>query len=1011
MATAPSGTVTFLFTDIEGSTKRWEAFPAAMREAVHRHDRLMRGAIEAADGHVFKTVGDAFCAVFATPIGAVSAAIAAQRALLEQDWSAVDGLFVRMSLHSGVADERDNDYFGPAVNRVARLLSAAHGRQILLSGVTQALVSDHLSSEVHLIDLGSHRLKDLGRSEQVFQLAHPDLPTDFPAVVGLASFPNNLPLQLTSFVGREVELTRVKALLTSVRMLTLTGFGGSGKTRLALQAALEQIEHYPDGVWWVGLAPIRDDGQVAGSIASSLGLREERGRTVEDTVVDHLRPRQMLLLLDNCEHLLDACRNLVTRLLLAAPGCHFLATSREGLGVSGETVWSVPPLRLPQAIGRQRAAAADLAALAASESVQLFLDRASSVKPDFALTADNAPAVVEICRRLDANPLAIELAATRVRAMTPQQIAERLEQRFRLLTGGSRSALPQQQTLRAALDWSHDLLDDRERRLFRRLSVFAGGWLLEAAEAVCADRDGETVAGEPIADWDVLDLASQLIAKSLVNVDDEAGMRHWMQQTVREYAAEQLAAAGEQEALARRHALQCLSLAEAAEAELAGPGMGEALLRLDRERANLLSALAWSASGGDVELALRLGGALWRYWYLRGRQAEGRESLERVLEAAQARGIPDSPVLAKAFHGAGTLATFQGDYPAARAWLEKALALWRALGDEAAAFRSLNNLAIVTHEHGDYVAARCMVQECMEAMLRTGDQAALAQTYVNAGTVALEMGDLDDAEAGFRKGLAIHEGLSDPPRVAQALRQLGATALERGNLEEARRRVDEAMPISRELGDSPGIAECLSLLSEIAHREGDPERALARAGEWLDLEREAGDPWGIAMALGTRGTIATDAGDDSAALADLTESLRLLDAIGYRRGQASALNGLGRLALRRGDLGEARQLMGRALGLRRSMGSPLHLLDSLETILELGARTSEALDVARLAGASAALRQGLGVQPTNTRRAALDRLVEAVLQADAGSAAAMEAGRDLDLDQALLLAQTVVDGS
>lgn len=1008
MTTAPSGTVTFLFTDIEGSTKRWEAFPAAMRDAVSRHDQLMRAAIAAADGHVFKTMGDAFCAVFATPHGAVSAALAAQRALLAEDWSGVDGLSVRMSLHSGVSDERDNDYFGPAVNRVARLLSAAHGRQVLLSGVTQALVSDHLPPGIHLVDLGQHRLKDLGRSEQVFQLAHADLPSDFPAILGLASFPNNLPLQLTSFVGREKELARVKALLTSTRMLTLTGFGGSGKTRLALQAALERIEQYPDGVWWVGLAPIRDDRQVAGSIASSLGLREERGRTLEETLVDYLRPRRMLLLLDNCEHLLDACRDLVTHLLLTAPGIQVLATSREGLGVSGETLWSVPPLAMPDAVDARRSRSLDLDAIARGEAVRLFIDRASSVKPDFSLTADNAAAVVEICRRLDANPLAIELAATRVRAMSPQQITQRLEQRFRLLTGGSRNALPQQQTLRAALDWSHDLLDNRERRLFRRLSVFAGGWPMDAAESVCCDQEGDPSDAEPIADWDVLDLATQLIGKSLVNVDDEAGMRQWMQQTVREYAAEHLAASGEQQALAQRHALQCLSLAETAEAELAGPGMGEALARLDRERGNLLGALAWATTGGDPGLALRLGGALWRYWYLRGMQAEGRQALERALTGAQ--GMADCPVLAKALHGAGTLATFQGDFPQARAWLEAALNMWRALGDETAAFRSLNNLAIVTHEHGDYVAARGMVTECVAAMLRSGDQAALAQTYINAATVALEMGDLAEAEAGFQAGLAIHDRLSDPQRVAQALRQLGATALERGDLQEARKRVDEAMPISRDLGDSPGLAECLSLLSEIAHREGDLEGALARVSEWLDLEHEAGDPWGVAMALGTRGAVATDAGDDQAAQAALTESLRILSSIGHRRGQASTLNGLGRLALRRGDAVAARQLMGQALTLRQAMGSPLHLLDSLESILELEAGTTETVVVAELAGAAAALRQRLGVQPSTARRASLDRLVERLLQAGPAGAEALNAGRDLSLDQAVRLAQAIVDG-
>src|SRR5579871_4949806 len=492
----PSGTVTFLFTDIEGSTHLWEEHPEAMRTALARHDALVRGVIERHNGHVFKTVGDAFCAAFPTASEAVHAALAAQQALISEPWPAPLTIKVRMALHTGAAEVRDNDYFGQPLNRVARLLAAGYGGQALLSQTTYDLTHDALPPSVRLKTLGAHRLRDLNRPEPVFQLLHPDLPAEFPALKSLDNvfLPNNLPQQLTSFIGREREMAEIRSLLERSRLLTLTGIGGSGKTRLTLQAAAEVLGQYPDGVWLVELASLTDPDLIPQTVASALNLTEQAARSYTQTLIDHLQAKTLLLILDNCEHLIPACARLCYALLRICPRIKILASSREGLGIAGEMTYRVPSLSLPdskQSLPLER--------LRQYEAVRLFIERAQLHKPDFTLTDQQAPALASVCHRLDGIPLALELAAARIRSLSVEEINTRLDNRFRLLTGGSRTALPRQQTLRALIDWSYDLLTDQEKRLLCRLSVFAGGWTLEAAERVCA---GENEAGEAIEEWE-----------------------------------------------------------------------------------------------------------------------------------------------------------------------------------------------------------------------------------------------------------------------------------------------------------------------------------------------------------------------------------------------------------------------------------------------------------------------------------------------------------------------------
>ncbi len=483
--TLPTGTVTFLFTDIEGSSARWEKHEAAMSPALARHDALLRESFAAHGGHAFKTVGDAFCAVFATAPDAVAAALLAQQKLVAEPWdAALGGVRVRMAVHTGAAEMREADYFGPPLNRVARLLSIGHGGQALLSQPTFELVRDHLPAGADLRDLDLHRLKDLQRPEHVYQLLHPALPADFPKLKSLDPLTNNLPIQATSFVGREKEIKEVKALLAKTRLLTLTGSGGAGKTRLSLQVAADLVEGEGDGVWLAEFAPLSDPGLVPQTVAQALGVREEPGRPITQTLVDFLKPKSLLLVLDNCEHVLDAAAQLCDAILRACPNVRIIASSREGLNIAGETTYRIPSLTVPDL--RQTATPESLSQY---EAVRLFIERAQAAQPAFSVTNANAPAVAQICHRLDGIPYAIELAAAKVRALSAEQISARLDDRFRLLTGGSRTALPRQQTLRAMIDWSYDLLSPEEQTLLRRLSVFAGGWTLEAAEAVCADPE------------------------------------------------------------------------------------------------------------------------------------------------------------------------------------------------------------------------------------------------------------------------------------------------------------------------------------------------------------------------------------------------------------------------------------------------------------------------------------------------------------------------------------------
>jgi predicted ATPase/DNA-binding SARP family transcriptional activator len=877
-------TVTFLFTDIEGSTQLWERHPAAARNVFARHDALLRQAIEAHGGRVFKTVGDQLCAAFATAPSTLAAALAGQSALQAEPWGEVGALRVRMALHTGAAEEREEDYFGPALSRVARLLAAGHGGQVLLSQATCELVRDALPEGVSLLDLGEHRLKDLQQPVHLFQLSHPALPADFPPVRSLQAWAHNLPVQLTRFIGREQAIAEVKERLAATHLLTLTGAGGCGKTRLALQMAADLVDEYPDGVRLVELAPLADPALVPLTATVAFGLWEQPGRSLTQTLVDYLRPRSLLLLLDNCEHLLGSCAQLADTLLRACPDLRILATSREGLGIAGETAYRVPPLSLPDpglfsgAPGERKEEKEPpggdrLSSLLQSEAVTLFTDRALAVLPNFSVTNENATAVVEVCRRLGGIPLAIELAAARVKALPVPQIASRLDDVFRLLTGGSRTALPRQQTLRALIDWSYDLLSEPERALLRRLSVFAGGWTLEAAEAVCSGewsvvsgeepRSSATASGSasltthhpPLTTHEVLDLLTQLVEKSLVGYEPQEGeARYRLLETVRQYGWERLRESGEEEAVRRGHRDYFLALAEEAEPLLRGPQQKAWIDRLEREHDNLRAALEWSfTEEGGAEAALRLTAALGWFWWVQthwwaeawkvfARAAERRHCVSEevrvkvcVSRMANPELLEEGLALSRALgdmrHGACALLLLAGhawgreEYEAAQVWAEEGLVLARESGDKVITVDAHINRGMVALYLGQYELARSHSEQALTRAREIGDRWAQAFALNRLGMGARGQGEYATARAFHEESLAIRRELDDRRGLVSTLMYLGDAALEQEDEELARRCCAESVRIGRDMGDGGYFRLSLIGLGQLARRAEDPRRA------------------------------------------------------------------------------------------------------------------------------------------------------------------------------------------
>jgi predicted ATPase/class 3 adenylate cyclase/DNA-binding CsgD family transcriptional regulator len=959
----PTGTVTLLLADVEGSTRLWETQPDEMTAAFARLDHALSGLVVAYAGvrPVEQGEGDSFVVAFARASDAVACALELQRAPLAP-------ISLRIGVHTGEVQLRDDDnYIGPTINRTARLRNLAHGGQTVLSATTEALVVDTLPADVWLTDMGTHELRGVARPERVVQLCHPDLRNDFPPLsTAKRVAAHNLPSQFTSFVGRGPQLAEARKLLTESRLVTFTGAGGVGKTRLAVQVANQLADENADGVWYVDLAPITDPDLVPVTAAHALGLPDQPGRSTMDTLLRFVRDRQMLVVLDNCEHLLDACANLVVTVLGGAPGLTLLATSREPIGVTGEATWRVPSLSV------------------ADEAVELFADRARLAQAGFAVTEDNAAVLAEICQRLDGMPLAIELAAARVRALSLAEILDSLHDRFRLLTGGARTAVRRQQTLRASVDWSHALLTEPERILFRRLAVFFGGFDLDAAQAIAGGGD--------VQRYQVLDQLTLLVDKSLVVANDSAGRtRYGLLETVRQYALEKLGESGEADVVRSRHRDHYTALV----ALLDAPAGGDYEQRVEQaniEIDNLRAAFAWSRENSAIELALMLASSLRPLWEARGHILEGlawfdavlgdldahhpavaatvwaraladrallairvgaADSLDQAQHAlAIAREVDDPPLLARALTACGFIAAYNAE--PAEPYFGEALGLARALGDPWRLGQILVWQARGAQLAGDLIAMRAAAEEGRDLAEAIGDRSVSRQCRYFLGLARLFKGDVAGAAAEIGEVAAeaktAHDAIIEMLSLmgqGRALVYQGETGAARAAAEAAAKAAGEQGGIAAGLGYTALVSAALAAGdSETAedasakawqHLSGLPAMAamlrpvaaqvalaggdLLAARRWADEAVSTASGWWLMGALTTRAQVAIAQGEPEQAERDAHDALaRAADIQAYVE-IPDILECLGTLASEAASHREAARLFGAAHGTRQRMGA------------------------------------------------------------------------------------------
>ena len=829
MTDQPTGTVTFLFTDIEGSTRLWESNPQAMGRMVARHDELLNAAIVDNAGYVFTTAGDAFAAAFADPSNAASAAVAAQRSLGTEPWESA-AIRVRIGLHTGVAQERDGDYFGPVLNRAARIMSAGHGGQVLVSRSTGDLLARRLPDGATLTDLGDHRLKDLGSPERLHQLHHPDLETDFPALNTLDAHLNNLPVELSSFVGRVDELNETIKRLADSRLVTLTGVGGSGKTRLALQTAAECFDDFPDGVWIAEMAGLAEAERFPHWVAEEMGIARSAGatgltgsaddRSWIEVVIDYLSPRTALLVLDNCEHLIGAAAEFSEAILRASANVKILTTSREGLGIRGEYLIQVPSLALPSLFDKSDAAGAY------PDAMELFAERASAVNARFQLDETTAPSVADICRRLDGMPLAIELAAARTRMLSPEQIAERLDDTFRLLTGGSRTALPRQQTLLATVDWSYQLLTDTEKALFERLAVFRGGFSLDAAEAI--------IAGDGVDEFDVFDLLASLVDKSMIQGGAVAG-RFRLLETLRQFALAKLTDAGAGEEWRRRHAEFFAQLADEAFDGTRGSDQVGWLERLELDHDNIRAALTWAIEAEEFELAGRIAGGVWWFWNIHGHRKSG---LEYFAEITPHIDELDPTVAIRVLVGVAIIMGFDDSTDSGMPHAERVVELAEDMGSNELLGHARLGVAL-SHFHMDrHDNAFADFRLAHDAFTEANNEWGMGWATIFPARIYRMQADVEASE----RLIDIADGHFARSRSsfgrAWAVTTKGIMARYRFEFDESVRHHDEALGLLTDLGDRQGVSFSHSVASISLYQGKRYDEAIARweAAHAIDVE-------------------------------------------------------------------------------------------------------------------------------------------------------------------------------
>ena len=927
----PTGDVTFLFTDIEGSTKLSQEFPDSYHNAQMRHNEILQNAVEYNNGFVFKTVGDAFCCAFQKAEDAVKAAVDIQINLSSEIWEK-PVIRVRIGIHSGKSEWNGTDYMGyVTLARSARVMSAANAEQIIISCNTFELCRDKFDAVkekyVTFRDMGERRLKDLTQPMKLYQVLASDIPAEFPPLNTLDARPNNLPEQLTSFIGRFEEINKIKGLLNQTRLLTLTGSGGSGKTRLAIQVAGDVIDEFANGVWFIELASLSEGSLLPPALAKEFGLKEEPNRSPELTLREYLKDKEILIILDNCEHLIGSCAELAESLLSNCPGLKIIATSREYLRCHGEQTHRVSSLECPDPKGKTTPEK-----ISQYEAVRLFIERALAVNSAFRVNNINAPALAEICYQLDGIPLAIELAAARTKILNVEKIHERLNDRFRLLTGGKRTALPRQQTLTALIDWSYDLLLEEEKIMWNRLSIFSGGWKMEAAEEICSD--------EMISKHNVMDIINSLTEKSII-IYNEMKARFAMLETIRQYGEEKN---NEINKISDKHLHYFLNLAESANKKIRSL---ESLQILDNESGNIEKSLKWVVENNYTENGLRLAFAMGKYWQLRGFLSDGIRRLESVL--------PENPetkdaVYCKVICQLGNFARLKGDVDRARKLIEESLRISRDMGDKSGIKDTLVRLGILEYDQGRFEEAAKSYEESLVINRESGDKLSIAILLNNLGNVYSNQGDYSRAFDLYEESLATRRDYGDILGSAICLNNLGIIAYEQGEYEKAEDLLQESLKFRNQMGDKQGIAITLMNLGNTSYNQGEYLKAYGLYKESLEISREIDDKGCIADTLYYLGNVLLEQNEIEQSLKYFIESLAISREIKANSQIAIALYGLGRLAFIKNEYKESVKYYSESADLNIQSGNIKDIALTLLRFAELQAKCGSNGSVAKLFG-------------------------------------------------------------
>lgn len=893
----PSGIVTFLFTDIEGSTKLAQQFPEKLQFALHKHHLIVQSAIESNKGYIFEIIGDAFCSAFENAEDAITSAIEAQRNLSGENWN--DAVIkVRMGIHSGDAEWNDDTYVGYiTLARTKRIMSAAYGEQILLSKDTHDLLnSRHTGFQNQIFtfrDLGERKLKDIIEPIKLFQIIAPGLREDFLPLKTLDARPNNLPVQLTSFIGREEEIKHVKEMLKQTHMLTLTGTGGSGKTRLSLQIAADVIDEFENGVWFTELASLSDPSFLSQTVLKVFGLKEEKMKSPEETLLDYLRQKNILIVLDNCEHLVEYCAKLVEKLLQKCPQLKIIATSREALHCSGENIHRVLSLKAPDPKGD-----VSVKALNQYESVRLFVERALSVNANFTLNTENASALAEICYRLDGIPLAIELAAARIKILSPEKIFEKLKDKFNLLKEGKRTALPRQQTLRALLDWSYDLLSEKEKLLWQRLSVFTDGWTLEAAEEICSD--------EKLNKDEIFELLNHLIEKSII-IADTKNDRYRILETLKEYAIERLNKINTSEGILNAHLEYYLGFAEDSAIKLNEGDVLCWLEKIESDHNNLQSAIEWSVKNNLEESGARVAIALSNFWIKRAYFSTGIRMLNIILDHQQ---NISKITLAKVLNSNGVLTSNLGEKEKGRKFFERSLELRRETGDKRGIAVTLGGLGGDTLLQGDYLKAKIFFEEGLAIAQEIEDKNLICNALHNLGVVHHFLNNFELSQDHFEKSLKLRRDMNNKFDTAKTLSNIGSLATDQKNFEKAERFLKESLELKKELGDRHGEAFTLIHLGILEYDLENFEMALKYYHDALDLKIMIGEKPGIVEVLTSLGNTLLRQKNYDEAKKYLFEAVDLIREIGDNVGNEEVIIGFANILSGKNDLINSARLLG-----------------------------------------------------------------------------------------------------